>query len=108
MHPNSLANLQPPIQKGEVRNPYGRPKQKTISEYAREHLAEVIDKKTGKTRGQQVAEEWIENAVVSPALLLELLTRTEGKVTDKLDVTSGGKSLADLLLALKQPSGHSD
>ena len=28
-HPNSAKNLKPPIKKGEVRNPYGRPKKLT-------------------------------------------------------------------------------
>lgn len=91
---------------GQSGNPNGRPKRKTLSEYAAEHLDRIVDEKTGKTRGEEIVEGWLNNAVVTPALLIELLNRTEGKVTDKTDITSGGKSLADLLLSLKQPSGR--
>ena len=93
---------------GQSGNPAGRPKTKTLSEYAREQLAEIVDETTGKTRGQQIVESWLANCIVTPALMLSLLDRTEGKVTDKLDVTSAGKSLADLLIALKRPNGSSD
>lgn len=90
MHPNSLANLKPP-KKGERRNPNGRPKGKTISEYARDELERVVDEKTGKTLGQVKAEEWIENAIASPSLFLALLDRLEGKVPNAVNVQNDGQ-----------------
>lgn len=93
--------------KGQSGNPSGRPKVKTLPEYAREYLEE-IDPETGQPRIVGHAQQWVEESIATPALFLSLLDRLYGKVTDKLDVTSGGKSMAELLNALKTPSGHGD
>lgn len=88
----NVANLKP-WQKGQSGNPKGRPKTKTLIEYARERLDSVVDEKTGKTLGEQKAEEWIENAIASPALWISLLERLYGKVPSSLDLTTKGESM---------------
>lgn len=106
-----MANVQnlKPWKKGQSGNPAGRP---PLIKYVTDHVRDVLleqDEETGKSNARLVAETIVAEAKAgTPALVLSLLDRTEGKVTDKLDVTSAGKSLADLLIALKQPNGSSD
>lgn len=102
-----VENLKP-WKPGQSGNPAGRPKRKTLSEYATEQLDRIVDPETGKTRGEEIVEGWLNNAVVTPALLIELLNRTEGKVKDNLNLGFSGDSLAALLIALKKPSGNSN
>ena len=79
--------------KGQSGNPAGRLPGKTHMEHVEGYLDEIIDKKTGKTRRQQQAEEWVDNALTAPALFLAMMDRLYGKVPSALDVTTKGESM---------------
>lgn len=76
-----------------MRNPKGRPKGRLPTQVAREKLEEVIDAETGRTRLDQMVDDWLENAIVTPSLFLALLDRLEGKVPSSLDLTTKGESM---------------
>jgi hypothetical protein len=97
-----LRNLKP-FKKGQSGNPKGRRKgqrdYRTLFWLAIERIAE------NKGLEPEEVEEALHIKAIEKAgkgdffFYQELNNRVHGKVTDKMDVTSGGKSLADLILA---------
>lgn len=83
------ANLIPPV-KGERRNPYGRPiKNNTLTTLIKEKLEDRH--KDGRTYAQHMADAVVELAISKGArgqipAIKEVLDRTEGKVTETIEV----------------------
>jgi hypothetical protein len=87
MNPNSLKNLKP-VQKGEVRNPKGRPRK----EYC---LTSMIKSELDKIPpGEKQGRTWMELIVLAilksvlkgnPAVIKEVWERLEGKVSQPLE-----------------------
>lgn len=98
-----LANLRPPFQPGQSGNPKGRRKgqrdYRTLFWIALEHIANTHD-----MTPEQV-EEALHVAGITKAIKgdfffwQEISNRVYGKPTEKMDITSGGKTLADVLMA---------
>lgn len=96
-----LANLKP-FKKGQSGNPKGRRKgqrdYRTLYWIGLEHIANH----QGEMTAEEV-EEALQVAGIAKALKgdfffwKEIQERVHGKVTDKMDLTSGGKSIADLI-----------
>lgn len=113
MSPKQLANLRPPIKKGEVRNPNGAKTHKgpksMFLKLTKEMFAEMINAVTnGTVADLKAIAENPESTALQVALAtsmvkminkgdytqLELmLQRVIGKVRDELDVTSAGKNI---------------
>jgi len=101
MHPNSLANLMPPIKSGEVRGPRGRKPGRTVSDwlyrYGKQRKAKGPDGK--KITYSQVIALNIIRAAINPndkhhIRAVEIfLDRTEGRAVDtviqQLDLSAG-------------------
>jgi len=95
-----IANLKP-FKKGQSGNPKGRRKgqrdYRTLFWIALERIADT------KGMTAEEVEEALHAAGIVKALrgdfffYQELNNRVHGKVTDKMDVTSGGKTIADLI-----------
>jgi hypothetical protein len=92
-----------PFKKGQSGNPKGYPKgQRNFSTIFKEALRRIAEVK-------EMAPTDIEDAIHVKAIekalkgdffyYKELNERIHGKVTDKMDLTSKGKTLADLILA---------
>ena len=82
----------PPVQhrfkKGQSGNPGGRPKGSGVTGALRRLLQEMHQ---GRPIEELIAERWLKDALAGkPVSLQMLLERTEGKVTDKLDVNANG------------------
>jgi hypothetical protein len=98
-----LANLKPAWKKGQSGNPKGRPvgarDRRTVIWEALKRIAEK------KNMLPEEIEEMIQVAGVEKAIKGSFLHYSEvsnglyGKITDNLDIKSGGKSLADLIAA---------
>ena len=86
------ANLKP-FQPGQSGNPGGRPKGRSITSILREKLAEPAKGKRGKTKAEAIADVVIEQALAGdPRFLREILERTEGKVTQTIQVSDADYS----------------
>ncbi len=94
MHPNSLANLRPAY------NPKGRPPKAVcitswLKEYADKRLAESVDPKT-LTYAQAAALKAWQQAVKGDLSYYNFICdRTEGKVGERVDVTSKGEAIGN-------------
>lgn len=95
------------IKKGEIRNPKGRPPGiKYISDHIRDLLQEK-DKETGKLQARLIAETIVAEAKAgTPALVLELLARTEGKVPNAVSVQNDGQ--LRVIIEHVGDGGHTD
>ena len=103
MSPNSLANLRP-RKKGDPPVPgCGAPKKHlSVTHFARETLKEIPKKlpngkpnKQKKNWAQIVAENMVESACASPAVLHELMDRLEGKATQTIQANAEVKLVHD-------------
>ena len=83
VNPKSLLNLRPPIKKGEVRNPHGRPKGKTLKEYARQMFSEMTDEEKKK---------WLKK--VHPDIIWRM---SEGNPHNTDDITSKGDKIKSVV-----------
>lgn len=98
-----LANLKPPWKKGQSGNPKGKAlgtrDRKTVLWAAIKRIAEKKD------MTPEEVEDAIQAAGIEKAFkgsffhYQEVSDGLYGKITDKVDVTSGGKTLADVLAA---------
>jgi hypothetical protein len=99
----SLANLRP-AQKGEIRNPNGRPARITcvsslLAELIKGDAVKVKDKWDKETKGHPTGGMLIAMAMFKKMANGDLtackegLDRVEGKVTEHIDTTSKGESL---------------
>lgn len=78
---------------GQSGNPAGRPKGRSITAILRRMLDEA-DAATGRTMAEAIAEAIIVKAALGDAKLIrEVLDRTEGKVTQPVDVTTQGEAV---------------
>jgi hypothetical protein len=76
------------FKKGQSGNPGGRPKGSGVTGALRRLLEKAHD---GRPIEELIAERWLKDALAGkPVPLQMLLERTEGKVTDKLDVNASG------------------
>ncbi len=81
------------FQPGQSGNPNGRPKGRSITAILRRLLDEV-DEATGQSRGEMIAREMVLKAALgSHKFAREILDRTEGKVTQPVDVTTQGEAI---------------
>ena len=88
-HPNSRKNLKP-IQKGETRNPNGRPRNElSLTNCARQKLSEPCPYAAGKTWLEYLVDRWLAHAVDNPAYFKELMERLEGKVVQPIGGENG-------------------
>jgi hypothetical protein len=73
------------FKKGQVANPAGRPKAKTLSELARQKLFGLDPNNPETTTlAEQIVDSWIASArAETMEAIKELLNRTEGKVPEK-------------------------
>ena len=88
-----LANLRL-FKKGEIHNPKGRPKGRTISEIIRGKLDKVCESDTQtpkRTWGEVIAAKWLEDAKDNARYAETLVDRMEGKPNQSLDVKSEKK-----------------
>lgn len=102
-------NLMPPWQKGQSGNPKGRKlgqrNRKTVIMDALRRIAEKQNVEPEDVE-DMIQAAGIEKAVKGSFFhYQEISNGLYGKITDKVDVTSGGKTLADLMLAA---SKHGD
>lgn len=111
--PNQLANLAPQWKPGESGNLNGRPlgsrNRKTVIMAAIRRIAEK------KNLTPEEIEDAIQASGIEKAMKGSFLHYAEvsnglyGKISDKVDVTSGGKTIADLItLAHGQPKAGAD
>lgn len=111
--PRQLANLAPQWEPGESGNPNGRPagsrNRKTVIMAAIKRIAEH------KKMSPEEIEDAIQTAGIEKALKGSFLHYAEisnglyGKISDKVDLTSGGKTIADLItLAHGKPKPGAD
>jgi hypothetical protein len=98
-----LANLKPAWKKGQSGNPKGKPKgtrdRRTVIWEAIKRIAEK------RSLSPEEVEEAIQAAGIEKSLkgsffhYKEISDGLYGKIQEKLDVTSGGKTLADVIAA---------
>lgn len=92
-NPNSLKNLKP-IEKGEARNPNGRPSNRLcLTHIAREKLEQVCPYDSeGRTWKEYLVERWLASSLENVTYFRELIDRLEGKVVQ----TIGGEGVVTL------------
>ncbi len=97
MHPKSLANLRPwPV--GNHANPNGRPKKEVcvtswLKEYADKLISEAIDAKNLTYAQAAALSAWKAAAKGELAQYNNIVDRIEGKVGEKLDLTTKGEAI---------------
>lgn len=109
IHPNSLKNLKP-VQKGEIRNPKGRPKnEECLTALVKKYADVEADKRYihpddyGKSNKEVLAKSiWIGAIKLMPAVLIELWNRTDGKVLDTVDMNVTGGLVVDFQIGKGQ------
>lgn len=87
---------------GQVANPGGKPKGRTLASYLREGLESLT--KDGKTRAQVISEKLLELCEDGDRQAIkDVFDRIEGKVPDKLQVEEAPKpSLDDVKDAIRK------
>ena len=85
------------IQKGEVRNPNGRPKGSisAVSALKRALKEYDLNDPQKRTKLQQLVDKTIEKAIVDGdvSIIKDIYDRLDGKPAQKTDVTTGGEKI---------------
>jgi len=92
---NNFGDSSKPFQwkPGQSGNPLGRPKKEATVTSLVQEILDQTDSKSGKTHAMLIAEAMVKLALKDPQVLKELLNRTEGKVTEVVDMRTQAVSI---------------